>query len=91
MHWRKLMQRMWKLVVCLAATLVAASTGYAEEEKTFKELVGDVTIGEASASGQISIPYITWGADVAEFYANGGLTTKDGTIFKAQGLEIHTG
>jgi outer membrane protein OmpA-like peptidoglycan-associated protein len=79
---------MWKLVVCLAATLVAASTGYAEEEKTFKELVGDVTIGEASASGQISIPYITWGADVAEFYANGGLTTKDGTIFKAQGLDL---
>lgn len=82
------MQRkgLWKLVVCLSAILVAG-TSYGAE-KTFKELVGDVTIGEVKTDGQISIPYITWGADVAEFYANGGLTTKDGTIFKAQGLNL---
>ena len=78
--------KVWKLVVCLSAILVAG-TSYGAE-KTFKELVGDVTVGEASATGQINIPYITWGADVAEFYANGGLTTKDGTIFKAQGLDL---
>lgn len=64
-----------------------ATTGQAAE-KTFKELVGDVTVKEASANGQINIPYITWGADVAEFYANGGITTQPGSIFKAQGLNL---
>ena len=80
------MRSMWKLVACLAAILIAG-TSYGEE-KTFKELVGDVTVKDASADGQISIPYITWGADVAEFYANGGLTTKEGSIFKSQGLDL---
>jgi len=81
------MCRLWKLVVCLAVVLVAGTTYGAE--KTFKELVGPVVVKEASAAGQINIPYITWGADVAEFYANGGLKTKPGTIFKAQGLNLN--
>ncbi len=72
---------------CFAWAVVATSAAYAQE-KSFSELVGPVTIGEPKATGQISIPYITWGADVAEFYANGGLTTKDGTIFKSQGLNL---
>ena len=56
--------------------------------KTFKELVGNVAVKDVQNTSPLNIPYITWGADVAEFYANGGLTTKKDTIFYDQGLNL---
>ena len=61
------------------------------EVKPFSELVGPVKVGEVGdASVTQLIPYITWGAEYATFYANGGcLPTVPGTLFDAQGLKLH--
>lgn len=56
--------------------------------QTFKELLGDVRVGNVQNATPVNIPYITWGADVAEFYANGGLTTQPNSIFGKMGLNL---
>jgi hypothetical protein len=53
--------------------------------ESFKELIGDVQVGSVSEGGAIQVPFITWGGDVATFYANGGLTTKNGSIYNKMG------
>jgi len=50
--------------------LFALTLAFNVQGQSFKELVGDVPVGEVNDKGQLNIPYITWGADVAEFYAN---------------------
>lgn len=75
------------LQLCLVLVLCAVSANSAAE-KLFKELVGDVAVGEVTQIAPIQAPFITWGGDIATFYANGGLTTKPGTIFSAQGLNL---
>ncbi|MDD2716892.1 MAG: ABC transporter substrate-binding protein [Candidatus Wallbacteria bacterium] len=67
----------FSLLLCLAAGA-----------DTFDSLVGPVTVGNSPASGRIRIPYITWGGDIATFYANGGLTTTKDSIFGKLGLDI---
>lgn len=57
-------------------------------EQSFKSLVGNVKTGNVSNSKTISVPYITWGGDMATFYANGGTRTKKGSIFDKQGLDL---
>jgi ABC-type nitrate/sulfonate/bicarbonate transport system substrate-binding protein/outer membrane protein OmpA-like peptidoglycan-associated protein len=47
--------------------------------------VAEVKIKEGEA---MEMPYILWGGDVATFLANGGLSTKPGTIFDKQGLKF---
>lgn len=56
--------------------------------QSFKDQVGKVNIGTVNASGPIQVPFIVWGGDMATFYANGGLTTKSGSIFQKQGLNV---
>lgn len=56
--------------------------------QSFKSLVGDVPVGNVTATSPLEIPFITWGGDMATFYANGGLTTQPGSIFAGQGLNL---
>lgn len=70
--------RLGLLLACLALAPAADS---------FADLVGPVTIGPV-AEGRWRVPYITWGADVATFHANGGLETKSGSIFAEAGLDL---
>ncbi|MBN1880265.1 ABC transporter substrate-binding protein [bacterium] len=58
------------------------------EAQTFKSEVGDIPVGNVAGTSLLEVPYITWGGDMATFYANGGLTTQPGTIFARQGLNI---
>lgn len=66
---------------------VAALTGSAQE-KRFLDLVGNVPIGPVTQTAPLPLPFITWGGDMATFYANGGLTTQPNTIFQKQGLNL---
>ncbi|MEE8451791.1 MAG: hypothetical protein V3R99_07740 [Thermoguttaceae bacterium] len=60
----------------------------AAAQKPFSELLGPLSVQPVKKAAQIEVPYITWGGDVATFFANGGLTTQKGTIFDAQGLNL---
>jgi len=59
-----------KLILMFGAVIAAAAGAPAQTE--FKELVGDVQVGEVKKSATLRVPYITWGGDMATFYANGG-------------------
>ncbi|MBT8341668.1 MAG: ABC transporter substrate-binding protein [Desulfatitalea sp.] len=64
-------------------------TGTGVAGQNFRSLVGDVQIGPAPKAGTtLKLPYITWGGDMATFYANGGLATQKGTLFDKQGLKL---
>lgn len=58
------------------------------QEPRFADLVGPGTVGPVTQTGSLQVPFITWGGDMATFYANGGLTTRPGTIFQKQGLNL---
>ncbi|MCP4643832.1 MAG: ABC transporter substrate-binding protein [bacterium] len=71
--------------VALVAVFAAAAGA---QETAFSDLVGKVAVGDAKATAPLQVPFITWGGDMATFYANGGLETKPGTIFAKQGLNM---
>jgi len=71
-------------------TLIPMSPGaQGAAQARFADLVGPGAVGTVSSSGALQVPYITWGGDMATFHANGGLTTKAGSIFQKQGLDLH--
>ncbi len=73
--------------LCFNLLLVAvASTAVAQ--KSFRELTGNVSVGDVAKETTVKVPYITWGGDVATFLANGDLKTKPGSIFAKQELNI---
>lgn len=74
----------------LAAALVWLALGppAQAQEKRFLDLVGTGPVGTVTQTSPLQAPYITWGGDMATFYANGGLTTKPDTIFQKQGLNL---
>lgn len=77
------------LVSLMAAlSLFTAPWQSAAQSKRFKTLVGPVKVGPVTQSSTLQVPFITWGGDMATFYANGGLTTKAGTVFQKQGLNL---
>jgi len=57
-------------------------------EEKFADLVGRIPVGTVKSTSPLQVPFITWGGDMATFYANGGLQTKPGTIFNKQGLNL---
>ncbi len=57
-------------------------------QQKFSELVGAVAVKPVQKSDVLTVPFITWGGDVATFHANGGLTTQSNTIFANQGLKL---
>jgi outer membrane protein OmpA-like peptidoglycan-associated protein len=69
----------------VAACLLAAVQA---QEKRFLDLVGPGSVGPVTQVAPLQVPFITWGGDMATFYANGGLTTKPGSIFQKQGLNL---
>jgi outer membrane protein OmpA-like peptidoglycan-associated protein len=77
---------MRKLSIVLSVMLVMAFTAQAEDN--FTKTLGTVTIGNVADATNWSMPYITWGGDVATFMANGGLITTKDSIFAKQGLNI---
>jgi outer membrane protein OmpA-like peptidoglycan-associated protein len=72
------------LVVLVASPLVAAERFSDELQQRF----GTVRVGAVTSTDEVQVPYILWGGDFATFYANGGVTTKPGSIFDRHGLNI---
>src|SRR5262245_9377916 len=74
----------------LVMLCLAAATAYAQVEP-FSKKVGPVNIKDVQPlpeSGSFEMPFILWGGDVATFHANGGLSTKEGSIFDKQKLSL---
>ena len=68
--------------------LLALATICQAQERRFADLVGAGNVGTVTQTTPLSVPYITWGGDMATFYGNGGLATKAGSIFQKQGLNL---
>lgn len=77
-----------RLVHALAVVALLLAARPVAAEQLFSETVGPVAFGKVKQQGAIEAPYITWGGDVATFHANGGLTTKQNSIFHKQGLNL---
>ena len=73
-------------VLFLAGLTVAISP--VQAARSFSELVGDVAVAAVADSRPIQVPFLTWGGDVAGFYANGGLKTVPDSINGKMGLNI---
>ena len=65
---------------CVVASLPA--------QERFKDLVGNVRVGNVEKANSVQVPYILWGGDVATFLANGDLKTKSGSLFQTAGLDV---
>src|SRR5688572_24676580 len=76
------------VMLALCGILVAAAGSTVRGEAPFAETVGAVTVGKVKETGPLEVPFITWGGDVATFHANGGLTTRQGSIFQKHGLNL---
>jgi ABC-type nitrate/sulfonate/bicarbonate transport system substrate-binding protein len=69
--------------LCVALPLSAA-------DDSFTKKVGDIKAAPVKAGAVYELPFLTWGADVATFIANGGKgETKPGTLFAKQGLKFN--
>ncbi len=71
-----------------AAVAAVAFVSPSPGEEPFAKVVGDVKVGEVKGTSPLQVPFITWGGDLATFHANGGLSTKQDTIFQRQGLNL---
>jgi ABC-type nitrate/sulfonate/bicarbonate transport system substrate-binding protein len=71
----------------MTVLLAMTATTYGQERR-FSDLLGPGNVGTVTQTAPLQVPYITWGGDMATFYANGGLTTKSGSIFQKQGLNL---
>lgn len=79
-------QRFTSILIVLCLMMVTTTSITAEER--FADSVGRVSIGTVKSTSPLQVPFITWGGDIATFYANGGKTTKSGTIFNKKGLNL---
>lgn len=75
------------ILTAFGLLLVFGSAGLAQE-KRFQDLVGARNVGPVTQTAPLQVPFITWGGDMATFYANGGLATKPGSIYQKQGLNL---
>ena len=73
--------------ILIVLCMVMVTTSIMAEER-FADSVGRVTIRKTKSTSPLQVPFITWGGDMATFYANGGKTTKSGTIFHKLGLNL---
>lgn len=77
--------------VCVPALLAALPFLFGAPPaagESFAKLVGDAKVGSVKTDGQMEVPFITWGGDVATFHANGGPTTQSGSIYDKMGLDL---
>ena len=76
-----------KRLLCIFIINLVAATGLAQQD--FSSLTGPLTTGPVSITAPYEMPFITWGGDVATFYANGtSLTTQPGSIYEKLGINI---
>ncbi len=74
----------------ILALILALVPGSVFGQQRFSNLVGPVNIQSVKTpGGALQVPYITWGGDMATFYANGGIKTQPGAIFQKQGLNLN--
>jgi len=76
------------ILITVVLSVALAVTG-ARAQESFRDLVGNVPVGRVGSAAKVQVPFIVWGGDVATFHANGGLSTKSGTIFNKQGLSLN--
>ena len=76
----------WTLF-CLMSLLIFLAQ-HADAQERFSDAVGPVTVREVTAITPLVVPYITWGGEAALFHANGGLTTRPGTIMAELGMNL---
>lgn len=69
----------------MCACLLVPSITYGE---TFKQVIGNVQVKDMANTPATQVPYITWGGEFATFLANGGLETKQGSIYANLGLKL---
>ena len=74
-------------LLCLI-TLFIFLTPHAKAQERFSDAVGPVTVQEVTAITPLVVPYITWGGEAALFHANGGLTTRPGTLMAELGMNL---
>jgi len=76
----------WKWLAVFLMLFAGTALG---AEQSFSSLVGPVTVQDVSTTKPTVVPYITWGGDVAAFYANGtSLTTTPTSIYGKLGLNL---
>jgi len=75
---------------CLAVLPVVffLAAGGVLGQEPFANLVKNAKVEAVKQGGTLEVPFILWGGDIATFHANGGLTTKSGTLFQRQGLNL---
>ena len=74
-------------LLCLVMLLIFLAPR-AEAQERFSDAVGAVTVREVTAITPLVVPYITWGGEAALFHANGGLTTRPGTLMAELGMNL---
>ncbi|MCR9294227.1 MAG: ABC transporter substrate-binding protein [bacterium] len=79
--------RFIKLAVALFLGFSCLAEG-GRAQDSFQQLVGNVRVGEVATTDPVSVPFITWGGDVATFLANGNLKTQPGSIYANQQLNL---
>ncbi|MHC4672295.1 MAG: ABC transporter substrate-binding protein [Planctomycetota bacterium] len=77
-----------KTLTIITIAVIGLCSAPNRAEELFKNLVGPVKVDNVTKTDTLQVPYITWGGDMATFYANGGLKTQKGTIFDKQGLKL---
>lgn len=74
-------------LVLFCSSLLLCAVPVSAQQK-FSQLLGNINVQAVKEGSPLKVPYITWGGDVATFYANGGLQTANGSIYAAQGLKL---
>lgn len=80
----KLMTTLSLIAVCIASGM---HQSFAQE--SFRSLVGNTPVKAVAKTDVVQVPYITWGGDVATFFANGDLKTQKGSLFDQSGLNVN--
>jgi hypothetical protein len=82
-------KKMKSTLQLVAASLLALHVSPLAAQEQFSNIVGPAPVKTVAPQDTLSVPFITWGGDVATFHANGGLATKPNSTFGKQGLKIN--
>lgn len=80
-----------KRIVAATTTFVmlfVVSQSTQADPQLFKQLVGDVQVGEVNANGPVQLPSILWGGEAPTLMANGGVETIPQSIYGQMGLKF---
>ena len=72
---------MMKLVRALTLVITLLAFDQAVAQQRFTELVGSVSTQPVKASSPLSVPFITWGGDVATFYVRHNINTNLASVY----------